>query len=165
MYQSSVPVFVHNLTNLSNILKKTAEHAANKKIDESVFVNARLSPDMFPLSRQIQIACDIVKGGCARLAGVEIPSFPDTETTFAELQSRIAKTIEFISSFKADQIDNTEDKAIALKVGGHEMKFDGKSYLLNFVVPNLYFHVMTTYCIVRNNNVDIGKADFLGKIQ
>jgi len=165
MYQSSIPVFVHNLTNLSNILKKASEHANNKKIDESVFINARLFPDMLPLSRQVQIACDVVKGGAARLAGVELPSFPDTETTFSELQTRVAKTTEFINSFKSDQIDNTERKVISLQVGGNEMKFEGQTYLLNFVIPNLYFHITTTYSILRSNGVDVGKLDFLGKIQ
>jgi hypothetical protein len=165
MYQSSIPVFIHHLTNLSNILKKASSYAQIKKIDESVLVNARLFPDMFPLARQVQIACDIVKGGAARLADVELPVFPDTEKTFAELQLRITKTIEFINSFNSAQIDGSEVKSIALKVGGNAMKFEGQPYLLNFVIPNLYFHITATYCILRHNGVDIGKADFLGKIQ
>ncbi len=165
MYQSSVPVFIHALKNLAEIIDKAAQHAQNKKIDDSVFTNARLFPDMFPLSRQVQIACDIVKGGVARLAGVEIPSFPDNETTFAELKTRIAKTIEFIQSVKAEQIDDSEAKIISMKIGGHEMEFAGQTYLLYFVTPNLYFHMTATYSILRSNGVEIGKMDFLGKIQ
>ncbi len=165
MYKSSIPVFIRNLENLSNLLKKASEHAKNKKIDESIFINARLFPDMLPLSRQVQIASDAVKGAAARLAGVEVPSFPDTETTFAELQERIAKTIKFAESFKPEQIDGNESKAIVLKVGGNDLKFDGESYLLNFVLPNLYFHTSVAYSILRLNGVEIGKMDFLGKIQ
>lgn len=165
MYQASVPVFIHGLNNLSAILTKAETHAGAKKIEPSVLVNARLFPDMFPLSRQVQIATDIVKGGVARLAGVEVPSFPDTETTFPELRTRIAKIIEFINSIKPAQIDGSEAKAIALKVGGNEMKFEGQPYLLNFVIPNFYFHFMASYAILRHNGVEIGKMDFLGNIQ
>lgn len=165
MYKSSIPVFIRDLENLSNLLNKASEHAKNKKIDESVFINARLFPDMLPLSRQVQIASDAVKGAAARLAGVEVPSFPDTETTFAELQERITKTIKFAESFKPEQIDGSESKAIVLKVGGNDLKFDGENYLLNFVLPNLYFHTSVAYSILRHGGVEIGKMDFLGKIQ
>ena len=165
MYQASIPTFIHGLTNLSAILSKAESHAAAKKIDPSVLLNARLYPDMFALTRQVQIATDIVKGGVARLAGVEVPSFPDTETTFPELQARIAKISEFINGFKAAQIDGTEDKTINLKVGGNDMAFKGQPYLLNFVIPNFYFHISISYAILRHSGIDIGKMDFLGNIQ
>lgn len=164
MYKSSVPVFLRNLENLSHILKKAEEYAKDKKIDESVFINARLFPNMFALSRQIQIASDAVKGAAARLGGVEVPSFPDNEKTFAELQERIAKTAKFVGGFTAEQIDGSETKVITLKVGGKEMQFDGQSYLLNFVLPNLYFHITVAYSILRHNGVEVGKNDFLGNV-
>jgi hypothetical protein len=162
MYQASIPVFIRQLNNLSAILKKGEEHALAKKIEPEVFINARLAPDMFPLSRQVQIASDGVKGCAARLAGVEVPSYPDTEKTFAELQARIAKTIEFVKAFSAKQIDGTEEKKITLKMRDREVSFLGQAYLLNFVLPNLYFHITTTYAILRHNGVDVGKKDFIG---
>ncbi len=162
MYQASSPVFVRMLQNLSGILKKGAAHAEARKIEPSVFINARLAPDMFPLSRQIQIATDIVKGGAARLAGVDVPSYEDKEATFDELQARIAKTIAFVQSIKPAQIDGSEEHAIALKIGGRDLNFSGQNYLLQFVLPNVYFHITTAYAILRHNGVDIGKADFLG---
>jgi uncharacterized protein len=165
MYQASIPTFVHGLTNLSAILTKAENYAAAKKIDPSVLLNARLYPDMLALTRQVQITTDIVKGGVARLAGVEVPSFPDTETTFPELQARIAKISEFINGFKPAQIDGTEDKSITLKVGGNDMAFKGLPYLLSFVIPNFYFHISIAYAILRHNGVEIGKMDFLGNIQ
>ena len=164
MYQASIPVFVKQLSNLSGILKKAEEHALAKKIEPEVFINARLAPDMFPLSRQIQIATDGVKGCAARLAGVEVPSYPDTEKTFPELQARIAKTIEFAKSFTASQIDGTEERKVTLKMKDKEANFLGQSYLLNFVLPNLYFHITTAYAILRHNGVDIGKRDYIGKL-
>jgi hypothetical protein len=145
-------------------LKKAESYAAAKKIDPSVLINARLAPDMFPLSRQIQIAADITKGGAARLAGVEVPSFEDKESTFGELQERIAKTIAFVKRLKPEQIDGSEDKKITLKVGGNEMHFLGLPYLLNFVLPNVFFHVTTAYAILRHNGLDIGKMDYLGAL-
>ncbi len=165
MYQLSVPVFVHGLTNLSAILKKAEAQATAKSIDPSVLINSRLYPDMFPLSRQVQIASDIVKGGVARLAGLEAPSFPDTETTFDELQQRIQKTTGFIQTASAKQIDGSEDKAITLKVGGNDMTFKGQDYLLRFVNPNFYFHTSIVYALLRHNGIEIGKRDYLGTIQ
>ena len=162
MYQASIPTFIHGLQNLSAILAKAAAYAAAKKIDPSVLIGARLAPDMFPLSRQIQIATDGVKGCAARLAGIDVPSYPDTEITFPELQARIAKTIAFLQSVSAEKIDGSEKRAILLKVGGNELKFEGQPYLLGFVIPNFYFHVTTAYAILRHNGVDIGKIDFLG---
>ena len=164
MYQASIPVFVKQLTNLSVILKKGEEYAIAKKIEPEVFINARLFPDMFPLSRQVQIATDGVKGCAARLASVEVPSYPDTEKTFADLQARIAKTIDFVKSFSATQIDGSEERKVTLKLRDKEAVFLGQSYLLNFVLPNLYFHVTTTYAILRHNGVDIGKRDYIGKL-
>lgn len=162
MYQASVPVFIRVLNNLSAILEKAEKHAEAKKIDQSIFVNARLAPDMFPLSRQIQIATDGVKGCAARLSGAEVPSFADTETTFSELQTRIAKTIEFVKTVSADKIDGTEEKEISLKAGPRELSFKGQAYLLHFVLPNLFFHTSMTYAILRHNGVEIGKMDYLG---
>jgi hypothetical protein len=162
MYQASTPVFVRQLSNLSAVLKKAEEHALARKIEPEVFINARLAPDMFPLSRQVQIATDGVKGCAARLAGVEVPSYPDTEKTFPELQARIAKTIDFVKTFNAKQIDGTEEKKVVLKLRGQDTTFLGQAYLLNFVLPNLYFHITTTYAILRHNGVDIGKKDFIG---
>ena len=164
MFQASVPNFINGLNNLSAILDKAASYAEAKKIDQSVLVNARLAPDMFPLSKQVQIATDIVKGGAARLASVEIPSFSDDEKTFAELKERIAKVIAFLQTIKSEQIDGSEEKDINLKVGGYELNFKGQGYLLNFVIPNFYFHITTTYSILRHNGLDIGKKDFLGSI-
>jgi hypothetical protein len=117
---------------------------------------------MFALTRQVQIACDNAKGPVARLAGVDVPKHEDTETTFAELQARIAKTIAFIQSVKPEQIDGSDDKDILLKLGTEEMPFKGMQYLLGFALPNFYFHVVTAYGILRHNGVDIGKRDYIG---
>lgn len=162
MFQASIPVFVRMLGNLSVMLDKAAAHAEAKKIDPSVFINARLAPDMFPLSRQVQIATDMVKGCAARLAGIEVPRYEDNETTFAELQARIAKTKEFLQSVSASQIDGSEDRQITLKFGSRELSFLGQAYLLDFVVPNFHFHLTTTYAILRHNGVEIGKMDYVG---
>lgn len=163
MYQASVPVFLRGLENLSVILAKGAAHAEAKKIDPAVFVNARLAPDMFPFSRQIQIASDAAKGAAARLAGVELPSWPDTETTFPELQARIAKTIAFIKGFTAQQIDGSEERTCILKVRGEEMTFRGQDYLFKLSIPNFFFHITTAYDILRHNGVEVGKMDYLGR--
>lgn len=162
MYQASVPSLLRFLTNLSEILKKGEAYAAAKKFDPAVLVQGRLYPDMFPLVKQVQIACDVAKGGAARLAGVEVPSHADSETSFADLQARIEKTKSFIESIKPEQVDSSEDRAINLKVGGRELAFAGKDYLMNFVLPNVFFHVTTAYGILRHNGVEVGKGDFLG---
>jgi len=162
MYQASISVFVRALGNLSVILDRAAAHAEARKIDPSVFINARLAPDMFPLSRQMQSASDSAKGCAARLAGVEVPSYPDTETTFAELQARITKTVAFLQSLGPDLIDGSEERAIVLKLRGRETRFTGQHYLLNFALPNFFFHAVTAYDILRHNGVEIGKQDFLG---
>lgn len=162
MYQVSTPRFLHTLGNLSAILDKAAAHAEAKKIDPLVLTSFRLYPDMFPLTRQVQIACDAAKGAAARLAGVENPKHEDTEKTFDELKARIAKTAAFLKTIKAEQIDGSEDKEITLKVGGKDLKFTGMQYLLGFAQPNFYFHVTTAYNILRHNGIEIGKTDFLG---
>ncbi len=162
MYQASIPGFLRMLGNLSAILDKAAAHAEAKKIDPAVFINARLAPDMFPLSRQVQIATDMVKGCAARLAGIEVPRYEDNETTFADLQARIAKTKTFIQSVSAAQIDGSEERPITLKFGSRELNFLGQAYLLDFVLPNFHFHLTTTYAILRHNGVEIGKMDYVG---
>ncbi len=162
MYQASIPVFVRMLGNLSAILEKAAAHAEAKKIDPAVFINARLAPDMYPLSRQVQIATDMAKGCAARLSGIEIPSYPDTESTFPELQARIAKTVAFLQSVSAEQINGSEDRTVILKLHGHEISFLGQPYLLNYVLPNVYFHITTAYAILRHNGLEIGKRDYIG---
>ena len=164
MYQASVPLFRHGFASFAAVLDKAAAHAADKKIDEAVFIQSRLAPDMLPFSRQIQIASDGVKGGVARLAGADIPKMEDTETTFAELKERMAKTDAFIAGFKPEQIDGSEGKDITLQLGPNAHTFKGQDYLLKFVIPNFYFHLTTAYAILRHNGVEIGKRDFLGPI-
>lgn len=162
MYQSSVPAFVPTLEALSKILDKAEAFCAAKKIDPAVIVGARLAPDMFPLSRQVQIACDFAKGASGRLAGVELPAYEDNEKTFADLKARIAKTIAFIKSLKPEQIDGSETRDIHLKIGGNPVTFKGQPYLVNFALPNFYFHLTTAYAILRHNGVELGKQDYLG---
>jgi len=162
MYQASAPRFVNMLTNLSAILDKAQAHAEAKKIDPAALTAYRLFPDMLPMTRQVQIACDNAKGAMARLSGVEIPKYEDTEKTFAELKARIARTIAFVQSFKPAQIDGSEDRDVTLKLGGKETTFKGMQYLLGFALPNFYFHVMTAYNILRHNGVEIGKSDYIG---
>ena len=164
MYQSSIPVFIRHLNNLSVILKKGEAYAAAKKIDGSVLMNCRLAPDMFPLVRQVQITSDTVKAGAARLAGIEVPSFEDNETTFEQLQERIAKTIKFLQSIKAEQIDGSESKKISYTHRNKENNFIGLPYLLNYTLPNLYFHITIAYAILRHNGVEVGKKDYLGDL-
>ena len=162
MYQASVPAFVQTLTALSAILDKAEAYATAKKIDSATLVGARLYPDMFPLSRQIQIACDFAKGATARLAGKDVPSWTDTEATIPELKARIAKTLDFVKGFKPADIDGSEARDISMKVAGNQMDFKGQAYLTGFVLPNLYFHAATAYGILRHNGLEIGKMDFMG---
>ncbi len=164
MYSASVPPIKNTLTNLKAILQKGAAHAEARKIDPAVLVNARLFPDMFPLTRQVQIATDQGKGGPARLAGMEPPKFEDNEATFADLIARIERTLAFVDTLRPEQIDGSEDRKVSLVAGGRTLNFLGQPYLFNFVLPNLYFHATTTYNILRHNGVEIGKLDFLGKI-
>ena len=162
MYQASVPVLQKSLTALKGVLAKGAASAAARKIDESVFLGSRLAPDMFNLTRQVQIAADFGKGPVARLSGVEPPKYDDTETTFAELAARIDKTLAFIATHTPAQIDGSEDREITLTIGGNPTVFKGQQYLLHFALPNLYFHMSMAYAILRHNGVDVGKRDFIG---
>jgi hypothetical protein len=164
MFTASVPVYTQFLTSLSAILKKAAAHAEAKKIDPSIFINARLSPDMYALARQVQIATDHAKGSLARLAGVDVPSYPDTEATFDELEARIQKTLAYVKTFKPEQIDGTEGKEIVLTFGTQKFPFNGQTYLIQFALPNFYFHTTMAYAILRENGVDVGKRDFMGGV-
>ena len=161
MYQASAPRFVNTLKNLSAILDKAQAHAEARKIDPAVLINFRLYPDMLPMKRQVQIACDSAKGAVARLAGVEVPRYEDTEENFAELKARIAKTIDFIQTIKPAQIDGSEEKNIHLKLGAREIDYKGMQYLLGHALPNFYFHVTTAYDILRHNGVELAKRDYL----
>jgi hypothetical protein len=162
MYQVSAPRFANTLRNLSAILEKAQAHAEAKKLDPAALGAQRLIVDMFPLSRQVQIACDTAKGAVARLAGVEIPQHADVEQTIPELKSRIAKTLDFVQSVPAAKIDGSEEREVVLKLRGQDVKFTGLQYLLGHAYPNFYFHVTTAYNILRANGVDIGKRDFIG---
>ena len=162
MYQASVPQLKKMLVNLTAILTKAEEHAAAKGIDSKVLVEARLFPDMFPLAKQVQIACDQVKFGLARLASVEAPKFDDTESTLAQLKERIAKTVAFVDGIKPEQIDGTEAKEIKFSIKEWNFEFAGEQYVFTWIIPNFYFHVTTAYNILRHNGVEIGKADYLG---
>ncbi|MCO3062294.1 DUF1993 family protein [Pseudomonas aeruginosa] len=162
IYQASIPTFLRTLGNLSAILKNAAAHAEAKNIDPRIFIDARLAPDMFPLARQVQIASDAAKGAGARLAGLEVPSYADTETTFDELQARIARTVEFLEGIREEQLDGAEERNVTLKVRGQEISFNGRDFLFGFALPNFFFHVTTAYAILRHNGVELGKMDFLG---
>jgi uncharacterized protein len=162
MYEASAPRFANTLRNLSAILDKAQAHAEAKKLDPAVLCGMRLIADMFPLSRQVQIACDTAKGATARLAGLEIPKHEDNEVDFAQLKARIAKTIDFILSVSPEKLEGSEDKEVLLKVGGKDTRFTGMQYLLGHAYPNFYFHVTTAYNILRANGVDIGKRDYIG---
>lgn len=162
MYGASLPVLKKTLGSLATILQKAADHAESRKIDPSVLIGARLFPDMFALAKQVQIATDQAKGCAARLAGVDIPKFDDKETTFDELQARIQKTVAFLDSVTAQQINGSEERDIVLQLHETTLEFKGQDYLFKWVLPNFYFHATTAYNILRHNGVDIGKRDFLG---
>jgi len=163
MYQASVPVFLRMMNNLAGILEKGMAHAEAKKIEPEVLVNARLYPDMFPMLRQIRIATDAAMSGAARLAGMEPPAFENTETSFPELIGRVRKTIDYLNTFKPGQIDGSEGRQITLKLRDSTLTLDGQTFLLNRVLPNLYFHITTAYDILRHNGVELGKKDYIGK--
>jgi uncharacterized protein len=165
MYEISIPVMTRGLTNLSAILDKAAAHAATKKFDSAVLASARLFPDMYPLVRQVQIACDTAKGAAARLAEIEVPKHEDTEVTFAELKARIAKTVDFLKSISAAQVKDAESRSIEIKFPNGAWKFTGIDYLTGFVLPNFYFHSSMAYALLRKAGVEVGKGDFLGAIQ
>jgi hypothetical protein len=162
MHSALIPPATRTLQNLSVILGKGLAHCHANKIDPQAFLQSRLFPDMFPLTRQVQIACDMVKGGAARLAGQSIPKYDDIETTFEELQQRIQRTIEFLCAFEPEQLNATEGRDIVLALRDRELNFKGEPYLTGWVLPNFYFHVTTAYDLLRHGGVPLSKADFLG---
>jgi uncharacterized protein len=162
MYAASAPAFQKMLGNLKDVLKKGEDFCTAKKVDPSVMLNARLYPDMFHLTRQVQIAADIAKGACARLSGQEIPAYEDKEASFADLYARIDKTIAYIATFKPEHLDGKEGADITITPGGRTLQFKGQPYLVHWAMPNFYFHVMAAYTILRHNGVDVGKMDYLG---
>lgn len=164
MYAVAIPPMIKSLTNLRAILEKAIAYAEAKKIDPAVLVTARLYPDMYPLSRQVQIATDVAKGAASRLGGLEPPKYEDNEATLPELLARLDKTIALLQSITPEQINGSEDKTIVLPLHDRSMEFKGLTYITDFVLPNVYFHVTTTYAILRHNGVEIGKKDFLGDI-
>jgi hypothetical protein len=163
MYQASVPVFTHMLNNLSDFLKKGEAHSEDLNIDPEVLINSRLYPNMFPLSRQIQIASDAAKGCGARLAGLEPPPYEDNEKSFSDLYERISRTIVFLNTLTPSQIDGSEEKMINLNLKNYKLTIKGMTFLLNFSMSHFYFHVTTAYDILRHKGVILAKEDFLGK--
>ncbi len=161
MYQASIPQFIRMLGNVSSIIDKTRIHAESKKIDESVFLNARLAPDMYPLSQQIQIVVDMAKSCAARLAGVDAPYYGNDAITFSELKNRIGQTIEFLQGIDAAQIENSYDKPLTFKLKSKEIVYLGQDYLLENIIPHFYFHVTAAYAILRHHGVELGKKDYL----
>jgi hypothetical protein len=162
MYEASVPVFAARLKALSNVLALAEQNAVERKIDPQVFLTARLAPDMYALTRQVQIATDHAKGAPSRLAGRDVPRYEDNEATFADLEARIAKTLAHLATFSAADIDGSDDKTIELKLGARELSMPGTQYLLHVAMPNFYFHLTTAYDILRHNGVPLGKSAFLG---
>jgi hypothetical protein len=163
MYQISVPVFTRMLNNLTGIMEKAAAHCEERKIDPAALTQYRLYPDMFPFFKQIHIATDAARNGSAYLAGAEPLRFENTEQTFPELIGRVQKTIEYVNSFKPEQIDGTEEKEISIQRGETTLTYRGQDYLLNRVLPNFFFHITTAYDILRHNGVELGKKDYLGR--
>ena len=164
MYQASVPVFVQGLANLSAILDKAVNHADERQIDPAALLDSRLAPDMFPLVGQVQLATDHAKGASARLAGIEVPKFADIETSFDELQQRLARVSEFVRGIDPDRIGGSEEREIVITIGGQSKTFNGRTYLVSFALPNFYFHLTTAYAILRHNGVGVGKRDFIGSV-
>jgi hypothetical protein len=165
VYDISIPALSRGLTNLSAILDKAAAHAAAKKYDSIVLAQSRIYPDMHPLTRQVQIACDTAKGAAARLANLDVPKHEDTETTLDELKQRIAKTLDFLKTMSAAQVNSAESRTIEIKFPNGAWKFTAVAYITDFVLPNFYFHVSMVYALLRKSGVEIGKTDFLGAIQ
>jgi uncharacterized protein len=165
VYDFSMPALIRGLTNLSAILDKAAAYAAAKKFDSLVLMQSRLFPDMHPLSRQVQIACDTAKGAAGRLAVVDIPKHEDNEVTLDELKHRIAKTLDFLKTISADQLKGADERTIEIKFPSGAWKFTAVAYLTDFVLPNFYFHVSMVYALLRKSGVEVGKGDYLGAIQ
>jgi uncharacterized protein len=164
MYEASIPTFLHTLRSLKALLQKGVAHAESKKYEPALLATVRLAPDMFPLTRQVQIASDAAKGAAARLAGVDPPKFEDNEQTLAELIARVDKTIDYLQSFKPEQIDGSEDRTITIPTPRQTFSFPGLLFLRHWALPNFFFHVTTAYNLLRHNGVEIGKADYLGKV-
>ena len=162
LYDVCIPPLIRGLTNMSAILDKAEAHAAAKKFDSIVLAQARLFPDMHPMSRQVQIACDTSKGAAARLAGIEAPKHEDTETTLPELKARIAKTVDFLKTVTLAQVAGDDARTIELKFPGGSQKFTAADYVNGFVLPNFYFHASMVYALLRKGGVEVGKRDFLG---
>ena len=161
MYKVSVPIFVQFLTAQSECIDKAVAHIEAKQLDPNFFLNMRLFPDMYPYARQVQQASTHAARCCSALAGTDMPNMPNTETSFAELKARLAKTIDYCKTFKPAQIDGTEDKDITIKLGANERKFTGQGLLQNFILPNFYFHCTTAYDILRHCGVELSKRDFM----
>jgi len=162
LYDSTIPIFNQFLKALAALLKKSESYCAAKKIEPEALLTARLFPDMFPLVKQVQLACDFAKGAGARLAGIAVPSFPDDEKTFADLQARIAKTLDFLATLKKEQFSGAATRVVTLKIGGKESSRPGIEYLHGIVYGNFFFHLATAYNILRHNGLEIGKRDFMG---
>lgn len=165
LFDASIPVYLHMLKNLAAILEKAEAHAKANGIDPQSYLEARIAPDMHPLTNQLQLASDAAKGGAARLGGVTPPSFPDTETTWAEVKERVAKTIAFVEGVKRDQVDGREDATIDIPLPGRTLSFAGRDFLALFSLPNFMFHVTTAYALLRSKGVPLGKMDFLNGSQ
>ena len=163
MYQASIPVFIRVMNNFSAILEKALAHAQERKVEPTALLTARLYPDMFPLTRQVQLATDSVTAGAARLAGVDVPVFANEETSFPQLLERIGKAVAYLQTLQPAQIDGTEDKTVSWQTRSSTKSMRGSAFLANHVLPNLYFHVTTAYNILRHNGVALGKMDYLGR--
>jgi hypothetical protein len=164
MYDASIPVFRQMLGGLDDVLGKAEAHVTDRRIDPDALLQARLFPDMFPFTRQVQIACDFAKSVPARLAGVDVPAYEDVEQTFAELHDRIARTLAFVDGLDAAQFDGAAQREIVLRPGTpKERKLDGQAYLLAYGLPQFFFHVTTAYALLRHNGVEIGKKDYMGQ--
>ena len=163
MYQISIPTFIRVLNNLVAVLEKGAAYAVARKIDPTALLNARLYPDMFPFTRQVQLAADAANSGAARLAGTEVPVHESTGNSFAELATHIRKTIAQLETFRPEQLDGTEDKTVTWQTRSSTKNMQGLPYLMNHVLPNLFFHTTTAYNILRHNGVELGKMDYLGR--
>jgi hypothetical protein len=162
MHSASAPVFIRMFSNLLVWLDKAQAHAEVRKFDANNYLGLRLAPDMLPFARQIQIASDGAKGCMARLAGVEVPKWEDNEVTLTDLRARVQKTIDYVKSFSAAQIDGSEGRDITIPTRGGELKFSGEAYLKHYAMPNFYFHTTTAYALLRHAGVEIGKSDYLG---
>lgn len=163
IYDASVPIFIHFLTGLDLLLHKAEAFVQAKKVDPDALLKARLFPDMYTFTRQVQLATDFAKGAGARLAGVPVPSYPDEEKSFDELHARIRKATDFLRTLRKEQFTDAADRTVTLKVGGREMSFKGSDYLNQFVLPNFYFHLTTAYDLLRHNGVELGKMDFMAR--